>query len=123
MKPRFLVSYAGEVDYDVAGERYRVRYFGIPHIPWNTNVWQGQILPEIGTVRYDDSRKFHTFPPAAIVELFPGFVGARWNTDTWTLEYDGPAPTLIPHPKVSDYITFANPHDPDQQPTTETETA
>ena len=100
---RFLVSYAGEVEYDIGGTVYKVRYWGNPDGSWNDGVWEGFIRPSIGTVRHDKCELFHTFPPPEVVALFPGFVGARYTED-WKTEYDGPTPKLRPLKNVPCYI-------------------
>lgn len=109
MSKRFIASYAGEAEYEIDGQRYEVRHFANPEMAYNTGVYEREILPAVGTVRHKHSPEFSEFPPAAVVAEFPGFVGARWNTQTWTLEYDGPAPRLMPDPLVSCYVTFERP--------------
>lgn len=112
-RPKFLVSYRGLVEYEVDGHKYEVRYWGYDDGHYNTGVWDTHIKPSIGTVRqlsYDTNGNWvrdrvHTFPPAEVVALFPGFVGARYVPETWATEYDGAAPELIPDPDVPSYVT------------------
>ena len=91
---RFLVFYAGGVEYDIAGRRYHVRYFANKRMPYNNGVLE-QKIAEVGTVRHDETAHWHNFPPAEVVALFPRFVGARFTQD-YRMEYDGPAPRTIP---------------------------
>ena len=103
----FRLSYAGEAEYDVDGVLYAVRYFANPRMPYAEGVLEKFIRPAVGTVRHYESSKFHDFPPREVVELFPGFVGARWNPETWQLEYDGAKPVLVPGRLVPYYVTSA----------------
>ncbi len=95
-----------------AGKRYRVRYWANldPKFGYNTGVLENEIIPLVGCVISDDSRKWHDFPPAEVVAQFPGFVGARFTRPNgedkgYRVEYDGPEPTRVPDPQVSYYLT------------------
>src|SRR5262249_4557514 len=101
----FRLSYAGEAEYYVDGVLYAARYFANPRLPYAEGVYDQFIRPAVGTVRHGESSRFHDFPLREIVELFPGFVGARWNRDTWELEYDGKPPTRVPCRLVPCYVT------------------
>ena len=117
---RFLVSYAGEAEYEIGGRAYSARYHGSTKASWNGDYFETGIKPSIGCVRYRDSDRWSEFPPAEVVALFPGFVGQRLvyhpacnlpithpDFQLGTMEYicDGPAPTLAPHPACPDYLT------------------
>ena len=104
---RFLLSFAGAAEYEIGGRRYEARYFANthPHMAYNEGVLEHDIIPAVGTVRYESSQHWHEFPPREVVALFPGFVGARWRRDYSALEYDGPAPVLVPSKDVPHYLT------------------
>ena len=75
--------------YRVDGRTYHVRY-GC-HLG-NTRsdddyVFTG-VIPLIGTVRCADHNRSQEFPPQAVVDLFPGFIGARFLQD-YSVVYDG----------------------------------
>lgn len=102
---RFILSYAGAAEYEIGHKEYSVRYFASKRMPYNTGVLEEEIIPAVGTVMHNDSEDWHDFPPAEVVALFPGFVGARWAKDYSAIEYDGPAPVLRPSKDVPEYIT------------------
>jgi len=123
----FRCGYAGATEYDIRQDgrvigRVEVRDNGNRDMPWNDGVWESDILPGIGTVRWENSDKWGEFPPAEVVALFPGYVGARLllhpRTPHPTLrdegykfpriewQYNGPKPQLCPHPNVPNYVTF-----------------
>jgi hypothetical protein len=101
----FKCGYAGGVDYLVAGRKYHVRYFASTIMAYNTGVLE-QKVAEVGTVRSDESDRWHDFPPPEVVALFPGFVGARFTRD-YQYEYAGEQPELIVDPVVTYHVTFA----------------
>jgi hypothetical protein len=123
----FHLSYAGEAEYDIRKDgrllgRVSVRTFGNSRLAYNGDYFQTGILPQVGTVRWDSSSKWHEFPPAEVVALFPGYVGCRlvfhprtpgltiqdegYELPEVEFQYDGLAPTLCPHPNVPNYVTF-----------------
>ncbi len=130
-KPEFIVSYRGEVEYAISGRKYNVRYWGYNDghynkgvtngIPWD--VWTDHIEPSIGTVRNDSydrqgnwlPESFFEFPPAEIVALFPGMVGARYikpsgyvhgDGQKWVTEYATPrSPLVVDDDTGGKYIT------------------
>ena len=125
----FVVSYAGESEYDIRGDDHRiigrvaVRTFGNRNGAWNGDYFETGILPSIGTVRWESHPQWMEFPPADIVALFPGYVGCKLAFHPRTPEltirdegyelpdveyiYDGPAPVLMTDPNVPEYVTFA----------------
>lgn len=114
LEKRFRLSYAGEVEYYVGRDLFSARYFGNPDMPWNGDYFETGIKPSIGCVRYADSSRWHEFPPPEVMELFSGFVAQRLIIhpsavpgELGTAEYicNGPAPELVPHPLVPNYIT------------------
>ncbi len=125
----FRVSYAGEVEYDIRKHgrilgRVAVRYFGNSRMAYNGDYFTTGILPQVGTVRWASSTQWQEFPPRDIVSLFHGFVGCRlvfhprtpnlpithkdYELPTVEYQYDGPAPALVPHKQVPEYITAAS---------------
>lgn len=82
----FVCGYQGVSEYKVNGQTYDVRqsesYYG-----------REASLAWVGTVSRNWERD--KFPPAEVVALFPGFVGARWNPETGQTEYDGLSPETV----------------------------
>jgi hypothetical protein len=126
LRADFHLSYAGAVEYDIREDgrllgRVTARSFGNPRLAYNGDYFEKGILPQVGTVRWESSTKWHDFPTPEIVALFPGFVGCRLvfhpRTPHLTImdkdyelpeveyQYDGQAPVLCPHPTVPGYIT------------------
>ena len=92
----FYCGFQGTTDYKIRGITYSVRYVADPHGTWNDGVWESDILPTVGTVV---SRQYYVrqgccydFPPEDILTIFPGFVGARWNSALGRIEYQGDPP-------------------------------
>ena len=99
MSKRFVSAYRGSAEYVVDGVSYEVRSFGEPGGPWAVGYWPF-ITSEVGTVRAKHWPEFESFPPAAVLAEFPGYVGARCvrasTEDSYRLEYlGGEAPDLV----------------------------
>lgn len=120
LEKRFKVSYAGEVDYQVGNDGFTARYSAPIEFSWNGDYFETGIKPVIGCVRYESSSKWHEFPPAEVMALFPGFVALRLiytpadnlpfrhpDHQLGTMEYqhDGPRPELIPCPEIPGWLT------------------
>lgn len=80
---RFKSSYQGEIEYLFEGTTYRVREFGIDYGDYNEGVFEREILPSIGTVKMFPVTEF---PSDEVMELFPGFVAARYNPEKRCIE-------------------------------------
>ena len=99
LEKKFILSYAGEAEYEIQGERYTARYCYNPRMPYNGDDVHRYTKAQVGTVMHYSSSKFHTFPPREVVALFPGFVGARY-TERFDVVYDGPTPVLFVDPQT-----------------------
>jgi hypothetical protein len=93
LTPRFVCSFAGKSDYQVGGDLYAVRHRAFePNRVFCADYWQESVIPGVGTVRRCSG--VDRFPPAEVVALFPGFVGARFNLEAGRVEYDGAPPKV-----------------------------
>jgi hypothetical protein len=92
MSKRFISGFDMTSEFEIDGERYKVRY-GFHHTITRED-YRPTVRALVGTVTHASSSRFHGFPAAAIVAEFPGFVGARF-TDDWKVEYAGPRPTVV----------------------------
>jgi len=103
MHKQFVSAYQGSAYYIVNHVRYTVRTFASQrgtHLP---NQWDF-ILSEVGTIRALDWPATADFPPAEVLALFPGHVGARVNADKgYTIEYNGSAPNVVRNPQLDWY--------------------
>jgi hypothetical protein len=86
-KPYWEVSYQGGTVYRWRGGRFEVR-----SAAWRGTQGYTGMTRWVGTVENTDN--FQVFPPSALVALFPGYVGARWDKATNSVLYDGPAPQV-----------------------------
>jgi hypothetical protein len=92
---RFLVSYAGEVEFEYKGERYEVRHRSFPG-PWAD--YDGTIVPWVGTVRVGyrpGPLGRNQFPPDDLLALVPGYVGAKYDPEAKTIEYHPGPPQVV----------------------------
>jgi hypothetical protein len=97
MTKRFVSSYQGSAEYVVDGVPYECRTFYNPAAPF-VPAYAAFARSEVGTVRAKHWPASTAFPSAAVVALFPGYVGARVGPD-YALQYqDGQAPTTILNP-------------------------
>jgi hypothetical protein len=97
MTKRFVSSYQGSAEYIVEGVPYEVRTFYNPEAPFVASV-RDFAKSEVGTVRAKHYPEATTFPPAAVLALFPGYVAARVGED-YTLRYpEGVAPKTYINP-------------------------
>jgi hypothetical protein len=89
---QFVVSYDLQCEYRIGDRCYRVRSGAHEGNTRSEYYWSG-VVPMVGTVSCRDNP--HEFPPAEVLALFPGFVGARWNENFTAIEYtDQPADIL-----------------------------
>jgi len=123
----FRLSYDGEAEYDIRQDgriigRVSVRYWGNTRQTYNGDYFERGILPQVGTVRWTSCNQYLEFPPDEVVALFPGFVGCRlvfhprtpdlsithpdYQLPEVEYQYAGPAPVLVQHPEVPEYITY-----------------
>lgn len=94
---RFISSYQGEAHYEINGKTYHVRTFADPKGSHKADYWP-TVLATVGTVRAGHWPEFTSFPPAEVVAMFPGFIGARYDdTNGYAVVYDGPTP----QPKIN----------------------
>jgi len=98
---QFISSYQGESDYRINGDRYSLRLFAHDDGQYNPGVYDREILPCVGTV----TRCFKSdgFPSDEVMELFPGYIAARYNFDTKQIEYKGIKPETVQR----DWAVFA----------------
>jgi hypothetical protein len=95
MHKKFVSAYQGSSHYLVNHVMYTVRTFALPRGSHCPNQWPF-VLSEVGTVRAYDWPAAAEFPPAEVLALFPGHVGARVNADKgYVLEHDGTAPSVV----------------------------
>jgi hypothetical protein len=106
-KPRFMCGFRGETDWEFKGRKYATRSAACPGDGrtetsadgwYNGDYYFVGILPAVGTIRNDDSKHFHEFPPDEVCALFPDYVPARWLPDFSALEYKGEKPQTITVP-------------------------
>ena len=123
----FTCSYAGETDYDIRQDgriiaKVSERHFGNATMGYNGDYFETGIKKQIGTVRYYSHPEWLEFPDPRIVALFPGYVGCRlvfhettpgllitdpdYQFPTTEYQYDGPAPVIVQHSTVPNYLTF-----------------
>lgn len=91
----FTCGYQGAIDYTIDTVLYTVRYSGDPRSAWNTGVYDGEIAPLVGTVRYYSGCGEKGFPPPKVIAAFPGIVPVRatfrWedgHVKDWTWVFD-----------------------------------
>jgi len=98
-KPRFLVSFDCESEYEYKGEKYRIRVGA--HRSITRSDYFPMVVKCVGTVMYRDSRKFHEFPTKEAIEALSevsmgvNLIGAKWTEDFSDVLYDGPKPEIV----------------------------
>jgi len=91
LKARFISAYQGAAHYEVGGRRYGVRRWASDDGHYTD--FAGDIVPYVGTVRCE--HPVGEFPPPEVLELFPGFVGARYDHETGRVEYHPHPPAWV----------------------------
>lgn len=93
-KPQFVCGYQGESDYTWNGVKYSVRHSADD---WRPGVWnysreqyEAERVAQVGCIYR--SYGSGEFPPAELLEFFPGYVRARFNLETKSWEYAGAVP-------------------------------
>jgi len=97
-KPRFLVSFDCESEYEFKGRKYRVR------VGAHRSITRADYFPKveacIGTVMHNYDN-FHEFPSKEAIEALSevsmgvNLVGAKWTEDFSEVLYDGAKPETI----------------------------
>ena len=86
---RFRCTYCGECDWTYRGTEYQERCFGSLYAKehsYNAGVWESDIFPAIGTVRFEHCA-YKGFPPAILTSLCPCYVPSMWSMDLHALVY------------------------------------
>ena len=106
IEPKFILSYAGASVYAVDWQkkvRVSVRKFAQP-FSWSDNKILEADAAYVGTVSFDGFRD--SFPGPEIMEMFPGYVAARYNYAEGRVEYQGIPP--VTH-RERNYLWAAEP--------------
>ena len=94
-KPTFECDYQGETTYRWQGESYAVRYSAHDYGDYDGDHFERGILPSCGTVRCEHGSTTK-YPPAAILEHFPGYCLARYDRVADSIEYpEGQRPAIV----------------------------
>jgi hypothetical protein len=86
---RFVCSYAGEVEVEVDGTHYTIRYFLSDYHHRTTSfAYRYQCAAQVGTIRR--THEPTEYPPPAVIARFPGIVGLRYHVTRYgDVEYSG----------------------------------
>jgi len=88
----FVASYQGEADYLVDGIRHAIRYRAFDDVTYYADVKTREIIPSVGTLR--NRERVDAWPTPEAIAAFPEYVPARYNPETWMIEYLAAAPVI-----------------------------
>lgn len=95
MAKKFIFGYRGESGFEINGERYLQRSTASDDGCYNTGVYDNDIKPFVGCVRFEDYPKFHKFPSPEVMAEFPDYVPARFTEDFKPEYKDGVEPLIV----------------------------